>query len=166
MKQAILGDWAIDPRDCWATPQDLFNEINTEGRFTVDACATIDNTKLGQYWTPTIDALRTNWQKDRVWCNPPYSEIGQWLDKAITAKVCAFLVPTRTDQDWWHHAMRYCQRLDFFLGRIKFIPPKGIRESSASEKHVLIWFGDIEQDHDLGITSCIRSRSAKTGKLF
>jgi hypothetical protein len=48
MNQLLLGDFGINPRDCWETPQALFDEINREGKFTVDACCSHGNAKLAR----------------------------------------------------------------------------------------------------------------------
>ena len=88
-------------------------------RFSLDACATPENAKCGRYFTevgyfddtreetqftPGVDGLTGNWQNQRVWCNPPFSDIMSWVDKAWSseAELVVMLVPaTRTEQGWW-----------------------------------------------------------------
>ena len=48
--------------DMWATPQDLFDELDAEFHFELDVCATAENAKCKRYFTPEIDVLRQNWR--------------------------------------------------------------------------------------------------------
>lgn len=67
----------------WATPQDLFNKLNTEFNFTLDPCATADNAKCSKFFTKEQDGLAQSWQGERVFMNPPYGRsIGLWIKKA------------------------------------------------------------------------------------
>lgn len=66
----------------WATPQNLFDELNQKYHFTTDVCATRDNAKCKHYYTKDVDGLKQNWQGN-CWCNPPYGrEIKHWIKKA------------------------------------------------------------------------------------
>lgn len=47
--------------DDWATPQELFNQLNSEFAFTLDPCASADNAKCAQYYTKEQDGLKQNW---------------------------------------------------------------------------------------------------------
>ncbi len=65
----------------WETPQDFFDEMDSEFHFTLDACALPENAKCGTYYTPEEDGLAQPWT-GTVWCNPPYGrEIGKWIKK-------------------------------------------------------------------------------------
>lgn len=71
--------------DLWATPQDLFDELNAEFGFTLDVCALPENAKCDKYYTPDIDGLKQEWN-GICWCNPPYGrEIGKWVEKAYNS---------------------------------------------------------------------------------
>lgn len=108
----------------WSTPQDLFDDLDREFGFTVDACATSENAKCEEFFSPEQDGLRQEW-RGVVWMNPPYGrDIKRWVAKAyVTAwfgrgtVVC--LVPARTDTGWWHD---YCAKgeIRFIRGRLKF----------------------------------------------
>jgi hypothetical protein len=66
----------------WATPQDLFDELNAEFHFTLDACANELNHKVANYYTIEQDGLAQEWV-GTVWMNPPYGRvIGAWMRKA------------------------------------------------------------------------------------
>ena len=45
----------------WATPQALFDLLNSEFHFTLDPCATNENHKCEKYFTKTEDGLTKNW---------------------------------------------------------------------------------------------------------
>lgn len=47
--------------DEWSTPQDLFDELDREFRFTLDACATDENHKCDMYYTQEQDGLKQIW---------------------------------------------------------------------------------------------------------
>ena len=47
--------------DEWATPQELYNELNAEFNFNLDACATDDNHKAPAYFTKDEDGLKQEW---------------------------------------------------------------------------------------------------------
>lgn len=45
----------------WETPQDFFDKLNKEFHFTLDACATSENTKCEKFYSPEIDGLSQPW---------------------------------------------------------------------------------------------------------
>lgn len=45
----------------WETPQDLFNRLNDEFHFTLDAAASDLNHKLPHYYTEKEDGLAQDW---------------------------------------------------------------------------------------------------------
>ena len=107
--------------DLWATPQDLFNELDNEFGFTVDVCALPENAKCKQYYTPEMDGLKQEWT-GVVWCNPPYGrQIGKWVEKAAksTCRV-VMLLPARTDTRWFHDYIYGYAEIRFIKGRLKF----------------------------------------------
>lgn len=124
--------------DEWATPQDLFDSLDAEFHFELDAAATSENTKCG-FWNAvdgsSKDALACSWvggKRSSVWLNPPYSKCRQFIAKAAEEArngctvVC--LVPSRTDTRWWHdyvwdretHQPRPGVEVRFIKGRLKF----------------------------------------------
>lgn len=48
----------------WETPQDLFNRLNDEFHFTLDAAASDLNHKLPHYYTEKEDGLAQDWGGD------------------------------------------------------------------------------------------------------
>lgn len=47
--------------DSWATPQWLFDELNTKYHFTLDAAASDENHKCDRYYTVKEDGLTQKW---------------------------------------------------------------------------------------------------------
>ncbi len=76
--------------DIWATPQDFFNTLKTEFDFTLDPCALPVNAKCAKFYTPEQNGLKQDWSNEIVFCNPPYSDIKSWVEKASneTKKRC------------------------------------------------------------------------------
>jgi phage N-6-adenine-methyltransferase len=128
-----------------------FAPLHRRFNFTIDAAASVANAKLPRFWTRDDDALTQNWRGERVWCNPPYSDIRPWVQKAwdewqrpdlyaCPASVVMLLPANRTEQRWWQDlvepAMRQQRRdfhVEFLPGRMRFdrpgaiIGPKGDR---------------------------------------
>ena len=109
--------------DLWETPQDFFDKLDEEFKFTIDVCATHENAKCRQFFSPEQDGLTISWT-GICWMNPPYGRaIKNWIKKAYESSlqgatvVC--LLPSRTDTAWWHD---YCTKgeIRFIRGRLKF----------------------------------------------
>lgn len=109
----------------WGTPQRLFDELDREFHFSRDVCASRDNFKVTSFWDKEDNALAQEW-KGVLWMNPPYGRgIGMWLKKA--AESCATvvcLVPSRTDNKWWHQWVMMADEIRFIKGRLRFLGTK------------------------------------------
>lgn len=110
--------------DQWATPRRLFDELNAEFAFTLDVCATAENAKCENYYSPKQDGLQQAWS-GRCWMNPPYGRaIKEWIKKAHQAArdgalvVC--LLPAKTDTGWWHDYVMKASEIRFLRGRLYF----------------------------------------------
>lgn len=119
-----------------ATPQDWFSRWNELWRFTVDAAATKRNAKCDRYWTKKDNGLLQPWENDHVWCNPPYSDITPWIEKALRfeAPLAVLLVPAWTDRRWFQSLLNGAWTvngafdgnsvvLHFLPGRLRFGKP-------------------------------------------
>jgi phage N-6-adenine-methyltransferase len=119
-----LPVWHSRKSDEWSTPQDRFAEWEAEfGPFTLDVAATAENALCERYFTADDDGLAKEWT-GTVWCNPPYSSIARWAEKAYheskAGATVVMLVPSRTDTRWWHDwAVRATERR-FLKGRLRF----------------------------------------------
>ena len=121
-------DLMFSSKTCeWATPQDFFDRLNAEFKFTLDPCATAENHKCDKYYTKAEDGLIQDWTGETVFCNPPYGrEIGRWVCKCFREVFdgkcpCAvMLLPARTDTRWFHDYIYNKAEIRFIPGRLKF----------------------------------------------
>lgn len=127
------------------TPPLLFATLHAEYRFTVDCCAVKHNAKLARYWSPGDNGLAMPWRGERVWCNPPWRDIPPWLERHHEADRAVYLLPARTDREWWRRHKRHAE-CHYFVGqsphqRPQMVPPPGVRFSSNPMSLVLFVFG-------------------------
>jgi phage N-6-adenine-methyltransferase len=73
----------------WSTPQDLFDQLNEEFRFTVDVAASAENAKCERFWTKEQNGLKQDWAYHHCWVNPPYGEPEQPCKPNCQKKRCA-----------------------------------------------------------------------------
>lgn len=128
-QQAVNPD--VDDR---ATTWDHFGVFNDRFDFTIDVAAADHNAKCDRYFTEAQDGLAQPWASERVWCNPPYSNIRPWLQKAweewrAGAELIVMLLPAnRTEQAWWQDLVEPQARarvpwftVEFLPGRLRFL---------------------------------------------
>ena len=130
--------------DEWATPQDFFDKLNKEFRFTLDPCATKENAKCKKFFTEKDDGLVKSWDNERVFMNPPYGRvIGQWVKKASESRggVCVCLLPARTDTKYFHEYIYHKAEIRFIKGRLKF----GGSKNSAPFPSMVVIFNNKKQ---------------------
>lgn len=109
----------------WETPQYLFDRLNDEFHFTLDACATQENAKVPHYYTKEQDGLKQDWTGEIVWCNPPYGrQMPLWIKKCyehfIGGGTSVMLIPSRTDTKAFHEWVLPYAELRFIKGRLRF----------------------------------------------
>jgi len=127
----------------WETPPEFFESVNSEFNFTCDVCATPDKTKVPEnFYTPEQNGLLQKWN-GVCWMNPPYGrDISKWVAKAKrerengTTTVC--LLPSRTDNAWWHQHVMEADEIRFLRGRLKFV---GARDSAKFASCLVIFRG-------------------------
>lgn len=117
-----------------ATTPEVFDPLNERFGFTVDVAASAHNTKLPRYYTIEDDGLTQNWDGEVVWCNPPFSNIRPWVEKAITSDATVVMVvpANRTEQAWWQDLIEPRRdrpgsplKVEFLRGRLRFIARDG-----------------------------------------
>lgn len=112
-----------------ATVRELFDPLHARFQFTVDAAAARHNTKLPRFWDIKDDGLLQDWNDERVWCNPPYSSIAPWVEKALASSgLTVLLLPAnRTEQGWWQDLIEPNRdrggrlTVEFIRGRQRFL---------------------------------------------
>jgi phage N-6-adenine-methyltransferase len=152
--RAHVDDRALPPED-FAVLQERFV-------FTIDVAAASHNAKLPRYYTIDDDGLAQDWTGERVYCNPPYSSIEPWLEKAHSEwllrdrpqhggpDLIVMLLPAnRTEQGWWQRQVEPYRdrgldlRVEFLPGRLRFLKP-GQKRIAPNERPpfgccLLIW---------------------------
>jgi len=111
--------------DEWYTPQKLYEELDAEFHFNLDPCATPESAKCEMYYTKEQDGLSQKWGGNRVFCNPPYSEINKWVEKAYRETredntLVVMLIPARTDTKFFHNYIYGRSEVRFIKGRVHF----------------------------------------------
>jgi len=85
------------------------------------------------------------WGGQRVWCNPPYSELRAWIQKArVSAQfgtTTVMLIPARTDTAAFHDCIynKPNTEVRFLRGRLKF----GDSKNSAPFPSMVVIFQPI-----------------------
>lgn len=125
--RANVDDRATDPL--------LFAKLDERFHFSIDVAAAAHNARCARYYTRLENGLAQSWLGERVWCNPPYSDIEPWLEKAWiendVADLIVMLLPAnRTEQGWWQRWIEpyrdkspYPLKVEFIAGRQRFIAP-------------------------------------------
>jgi hypothetical protein len=122
--------------DHWSTPDHVYAELHNEFGFTFDPCPLM----------ATEDGRKAPWA-GRVFCNPPYSRIKEFLKKGLfhlakgDCSLLVYLIPARTDTAWFHD---YCKRgeIRFLRGRLKF----GGAKNSAPFPSMVVVFREWKMD--------------------
>lgn len=143
MTNSTMSTMFSSKTDLWATPQDLFDELNNEFHFDIDVCADESNHKCDKYYSKEQDGLKQIWT-GTVWCNPPYGrEIGKWVEKGYNShhlynNCIVMLLPARTDTKWFHQYIYNNPNAEirFIKGRLKF----GNSKNSAPFPSMIVVF--------------------------
>lgn len=141
--------FASSKSDEWHTPPWLFNWCAAIwGPFGLDVAAASYDAKCDRYYTQAQDGLLKPWsvhsRPARVWCNPPYSSVKQWVERAAKhaerGGTALLLIPARTDSHWFHdYCFRSAASITFIRGRIAFDNPSG-KVNSAPFPSCLVWY--------------------------
>jgi phage N-6-adenine-methyltransferase len=104
----------------------------------LDVAACAEAHLAPHYYTKRDDGLAKPWTGPHVWCNPPYSQISAWVEKAWIEyragnfTTLAMLLPAvKTEQGWWASLVepyrdcgdRPALRTYFQRGRAAFAAP-------------------------------------------
>lgn len=132
---------ALDEVDDRGTHPENFDPWMGRFGFTLDVAAAPHNAKTERFFTRDDDGLKQSWAGERVWCNPPYSNIRDWVSKAWVewfaddpADLIVMLLPAnRVEQSWWQDLVEpfrdkpgYALSVEFLPGRMRFIRPNAV----------------------------------------
>lgn len=101
----------------WSTPIALFQSLHAQYRFTMDGASEPGN---GLLHKASTQERPLPWNGERVFCNPPWSNIGPFIELAATADLAVLLVPARTNCKWFHRALDLGAYPHFFKPKPKF----------------------------------------------
>ncbi len=112
----------------WRTPRFLFDKLNSEFHFEIDAAADDKNHLCPVYFSQENSCFNKNWidYGKSAFMNPEYGrKIGKFIQKAYeeSLKGChvVCLIPSRTDTRYF---VKYCMKakeIRFIAGRLKFV---------------------------------------------
>lgn len=104
-------------RQNWTTPRDFFRALHAEYGFTLDGASEEGNGLL--MLASTLD-VPVSWLGERVFCNPPWSDIPRFVELATVAALAVLLVPARTNARWFHRALDLGAVPHYWQGKLKF----------------------------------------------
>ena len=167
-----VGKRGATERDNLGTDPKLYSVLDERFQFTIDVAATQENAKAPVYYSlDRLNGLEEPWF-GRVWCNPPYSEIGAWVRKAWAEwalwpeqlQLIVMLLPAnRPEQAWWQDLVEPHRdredsplRVEFLRGRQRFVMP-GAESIGPNERPpfgccLLIWQHPISVEEGHGAT--------------
>jgi len=111
----------------WATPEDIRAKLYEEFK--------LDTDPNPLYSMDGLDVEK--WRGHRVFCNPPYNKITEFLEMRKVAEVSVFLLPSRTGTKWFHEqVLPFATEIRFLRGRLKF---SGTKNSAPFDSLVVIY---------------------------
>ena len=129
--------------DRWQTPKYFFKLLDEKFKFTLDPCTDTDNW-LGcdKYFTKEQNGLKQDWKGERVFVNPPFSQIKDKKDRKGWVWKCynegikentlvVMIIPPRTDTKYWHDYIMKANEIWFCKGRVNFLQ-KGEKPENGS----------------------------------
>jgi ParB family chromosome partitioning protein len=122
--------------------------------------------KAARYFTKTDDGLAQEWH-GRVWLNPPYSEIEDWVVKMLAeravGRVTAGIMLTHNyaDTAWFQDALAAVDAVCFKRRRVEFYKVDGTT-ANPTQGQTFFYFGD-ETDKFLRTFRAIGSASLWNG---
>ena len=98
--------------DHWRIPTEIYNFFMSEGY--IDPCP----------FYADFDGLTREYKNQKIYINPPYSQIKLWVDYALKllgggCKI-VMLIPSRTETKYFHKLMEHNPKILFFKGRLHF----------------------------------------------
>lgn len=131
-------------REDYGTPDWLFELLDKEFNFTLDAAASKENALCKKFYTEKDNGFMQSWKDETVFINPPYNQkdLHSFIEKAsvelmthLTTSV--LLVPLKSDQKWFNNlVINYATEIRFINGRVRF---KGAIQGAQFASAVVIF---------------------------
>ena len=158
-RQGIGGHARTVGNDSWITPKPIIEAL---GPFDLDPCqCDCQPWKCAAFsYTKREDGLSQDWT-GRVWLNPPYSEVWQWMERLAAHGHGTALIFARTEtagfvREVWGKASAVL----FLHGRLHFHHPDGTRaKGNSGGPSVLVAYGqrDAEKLQQSGLSGSLVS---------
>jgi len=144
---------AATPKDEWMTPEWLIAGVKAfAGKIDLDPATSVT---ANQHYIQapeiyvkeeTKNGLWNDWDAEVTWCNPPFSETGQWVDKTwgeyATFRGEIFLLTPTPHGDTWAYSLLEAPRVLFFSRRISFVDPATMQPVKGNmQGSMLTYFG-------------------------
>ena len=138
-------------RDLWRTPRFVFDYYDRRFHFRCDLAASYENKLCESHYTENRSAFTARPNDfamgGNAWCNPPYSDIGPWVDLCVrlsheTGRVFVMLLPADTSVKWFATAMRECSECHLISGRLSFINSETGKPVSGNNKGSVVFIFD------------------------
>lgn len=132
MKENKLKGLFSRASDDWKTPGNLYRAFMEAG--FIDPCP----------YQATEDGLKTIYEDKKLFINPPFSKMSDWIDYAIRCwcNECAIalLIPARTDTRYFHKILQLNPDIYFIKGRLHYNESE---KKNAPFPSVLIWINNF-----------------------
>ncbi|MGI2222644.1 phage N-6-adenine-methyltransferase [Shewanella oncorhynchi] len=149
----------MSTKDSYRTPRAVYDFYDHQYHFVLDAAASDINARSPRYITEQQNTHETNWfhaafgapgdalgethpearTGHYVWMNPPYSNIGPFVETAIKWQAkglgCVMLVMMDQSVGWFKRAVEHCQEVHLVIGgRLSFVDPVTEKPANGNNK--------------------------------
>ncbi|MGL6124626.1 MAG: phage N-6-adenine-methyltransferase [Shewanella sp.] len=149
----------MSTKDSYRTPRAVYDFYDHQYHFVLDAAASDINARSQRYITEQQNTHETNWfhaafgapvdalgethpearTGHYVWMNPPYSNIGPFVETAIKWQAkglgCVMLVMMDQSVGWFKRAVEHCQEVHLVIGgRLSFVDPVTEKPANGNNK--------------------------------
>lgn len=127
-------------KDALQTPRYIWQWLDSIYNFAMDLCASDDHHLCRPYFTKDQSCLDHNWVEYGYtgFCNPPYSKIDPFLEKAYEQQdrgfTSVFLIPDFNGEERFLNVFENATRIVHLTPRISFIRPDSGKKYSGNNR--------------------------------